>query len=63
MPVKAVMEISKIDLLLHGEGVAALRLTGLRVRRSDSARFEPPNLREAVGEAVGEMCPYPAPAI
>jgi len=28
----------------------------------DSRRFQPPNLGEAVRDAVGEMCPYPAPA-
>jgi hypothetical protein len=30
---------------------------------TDSSRFQPPNLGKAVCEAVGEMCPYPAPAI
>jgi hypothetical protein len=34
-----------------------------RARRRDSLRFQQPNLAEAVHDAVGEMCPHPAPAI
>jgi len=33
-----------------------------RSLRRDSRRCERPNLRESVGEVVGEMCPHPAPA-
>jgi hypothetical protein len=29
----------------------------------DSTRFQPPHLREAVEDVVGEMCPHPAPAM
>ncbi len=38
---------------VHGEEPAA----------EDSGRFQAPNLGEAVRDAVGEMCPHPAPLL
>jgi hypothetical protein len=45
-----------------GARLAARRGLGTRAVPEGSVRFQPPNLHKTIGEAVGEMCPYPAPA-
>ena len=37
-------------------------MRGEEPEAEDSRRFQPPNLGKAVRDAVGEMCPNPAPA-
>jgi hypothetical protein len=43
--------------------VCACGVHGEEPEAEDSGRFQAPSLGEAVRDAVGEMCPYPAPAI
>jgi hypothetical protein len=49
--------------LIATMNLCACGVRGEKPEAEDSRRFQPPNLGEAVSDAVGEMCPNSAPAM
>jgi hypothetical protein len=52
-----------VRLVESSAHVWARGVRGEKPQAEESRRFQPPNPGEAVRDAVGEMCPHPAPLL